>query len=34
MLVVKRNEWLESLMGEQHMQFINVDELVAEKKAA
>ena len=32
MLVVKRNEWLESLMGEQHMQFINVDELVASKK--
>ena len=34
MLVVKRNEWIESLMNEQHMQFINVDELVANKTVA
>ena len=32
MLVVKRNEWIDSLVGQSHMEFINVDEIVANQK--
>ena len=34
MLVVKRNEWIDSLVGQSHMEFINVDEMVADKAVA
>ena len=34
MMVVKRNEWLDNLVGDSNMQFINVDELVAEQTVA
>lgn len=32
MMVVKRNEWLENLMGDSNIQFIDIDEAVAEKE--
>jgi hypothetical protein len=34
MMVVKRNAWLDNLVGDSNMQFINVDELVAQTEAA
>ena len=34
MLVVKRNEWIDSLVGQSHMEFINVDEMAADKAVA
>lgn len=32
MMVVKRNEWLENLVGDNQMQFIDVDQLVAKEQ--
>ena len=34
MLVVKRNEWLENLVGAEGMEFIDIDAMVEEKKTA
>ncbi len=34
MLVVKRNEWIDNLIKNETMQFINIDEMVALKEAA
>ena len=34
MLVVKRNEWIDNLIQNETMQYINIDELVEQKIAA
>ena len=34
MLVVKRNEWIDSLCQNETMQFIDIDEMVQLKQAA
>lgn len=34
MLVVKRNEWLDKLVGQPNMEFIDIDQIVAEQKVA
>ena len=32
MLVVKRNEWIDSLVGDANMQFIDIDAMVEQKE--
>ena len=34
MLVVKRNEWIDNLINNETMQFIDIDEMVQVKQAA
>jgi hypothetical protein len=34
MLVVKRNEWIDNLVGDKNMKFIDINEVVANKEAA